>query len=160
MTVALDPCRLICDIAGSIHERLIDRPKQTVALPKSEPAPCWRFDSRDVAFTLQTISKSLPRENGGVNTLSTFPHIVSDDQSYLLSFSEPALRRFQSGEVDNPLWLEAFRENWTGWRLSQTCESRGMFDGNSPFWSFDRFSRTSTRLPDGRLVHVAGEHED
>jgi len=27
-------------------------------------------------------------------------------------------------------------------------------------WSFDRFGRTTTRLPDGRWVQIAGEHED
>lgn len=30
----------------------------------------------------------------------------------------------------------------------------------SPTFSFDRFGRTVTRLPDGRLVLIAGEHED
>ena len=29
-----------------------------------------------------------------------------------------------------------------------------------PFWSWDRFGRTSTELPDGRIIHIAGEHED
>ena len=29
-----------------------------------------------------------------------------------------------------------------------------------PYWSWDRFGRTSTTLPDGRIVHIAGEHED
>lgn len=27
-------------------------------------------------------------------------------------------------------------------------------------WSFDRFGMSRTRLPDGRLVYIAGEHED
>lgn len=30
----------------------------------------------------------------------------------------------------------------------------------SPVFSFDRFGRSATRLPDGRLVLIAGEHED
>lgn len=29
-----------------------------------------------------------------------------------------------------------------------------------PVWSFNRFGRTATPLPDGRLVLIAGEHED
>jgi hypothetical protein len=29
-----------------------------------------------------------------------------------------------------------------------------------PFWSWQRFGRTSTALPDGRVIHIAGEHED
>lgn len=33
-------------------------------------------------------------------------------------------------------------------------------DRDKPVWSFSRFGRTATVLPDGRLVLVAGEHED
>ncbi len=29
-----------------------------------------------------------------------------------------------------------------------------------PVWTFDRMGQTRTELPDGRLVCVAGEHED
>jgi hypothetical protein len=29
-----------------------------------------------------------------------------------------------------------------------------------PVWCFDRFGSTVTKLPDGRLVHIGGEHED
>ena len=29
-----------------------------------------------------------------------------------------------------------------------------------PFWSWSRFGRTSTPLPDGRIIHIAGEYED
>jgi hypothetical protein len=35
------------------------------------------------------------------------------------------------------------------------------FDPNAgPIWTFDRFGRTQTELPDGRVVCVGGEHED
>jgi len=30
----------------------------------------------------------------------------------------------------------------------------------SPKWSFDRFGKSVTRMPDGREIHIAGEHED
>ena len=33
-------------------------------------------------------------------------------------------------------------------------------DRDKPVWSFARYGRTATELPDGRLVLVAGEHED
>jgi hypothetical protein len=29
-----------------------------------------------------------------------------------------------------------------------------------PFWSWERLGRSSTRLDDGRIVHIGGEHED
>ncbi|MGB0901910.1 ankyrin repeat domain-containing protein [Halocynthiibacter sp.] len=33
-------------------------------------------------------------------------------------------------------------------------------DRTKPIWSVQRYGRTATRLPDGRLVLIAGEHED
>ncbi|MBR8839759.1 MAG: ankyrin repeat domain-containing protein [Stigonema ocellatum SAG 48.90 = DSM 106950] len=31
---------------------------------------------------------------------------------------------------------------------------------NEPVWCYDRFGRTITELPDGRIIEIAGEHED
>ncbi len=76
--------------------------------------------------------------------------------------------------VDNPLWLQAIRGAWTGYALRQHLghdfeESQLALDFSvlayrdatpGPFWSWDRFGRTSTKLPDGRIIHIAGEHED
>lgn len=33
-------------------------------------------------------------------------------------------------------------------------------DYSLPVWSFDRFGMSETTLPDGRIIHIAGEHED
>ena len=75
--------------------------------------------------------------------------------------------------VENTLWEEAIREEWTGYALCQhlgvEVESRFRQDFShssyrermpGPFWSWQRFGRTSTPLPDGRVIHIAGEHED
>ena len=75
--------------------------------------------------------------------------------------------------VENALWEEAIREEWTGYALCQhlgvEVESRFRQDFShssyrermpGPFWSWQRFGRTSTPLPDGRVIHIAGEHED
>lgn len=32
--------------------------------------------------------------------------------------------------------------------------------GRSPTWCFDRFGMTRTPMPDGRIICIAGEHED
>jgi hypothetical protein len=76
--------------------------------------------------------------------------------------------------VENDLWNLAASNNWTGYRLRQHLrhessdnDYRYDFSHSSyrdctpgPFWSWERFGRTSTTLPDGRTIHVAGEHED
>ena len=44
-------------------------------------------------------------------------------------------------------------------------EARAFFnvshpDDGGPIWTFERFGATRTELPDGRIVYIAGEHED
>jgi hypothetical protein len=76
--------------------------------------------------------------------------------------------------VENALWEQAIDEEWTGYALRQHLgidldrnTIRQNFSHSAyrdaepgPFWSWQRFGRTSTALPDGRVIHVAGEHED
>ncbi|KAB2913967.1 MAG: hypothetical protein F9K29_15435 [Hyphomicrobiaceae bacterium] len=76
--------------------------------------------------------------------------------------------------VENPLWEQAIREEWSGYALRKHLGieldgSRFRHDFShsasrdatpGPFWSWQRFGRTSTPLPDGRVIHVGGEHED
>lgn len=55
-----------------------------------------------------------------------------------------------------PFWSEQMRDS----RYAK-LEALGYEpDEEKPVWSFSRFGRTATVLPDGRLVLVAGEHED
>jgi hypothetical protein len=78
-------------------------------------------------------------------------------------------------QVENALWEQAIDEEWTGYALRQHLGidlDRNTFRQNfshsayremlpgQPFWSWQRFGRTSTALPDGRVIHIAGEHED
>ena len=77
-------------------------------------------------------------------------------------------------QVENALWEQAIDEEWTGYGLRQHLgidldrnTIRQNFSHSAyrdatpgPFWSWQRFGRTSTALPDGRVIHIAGEHED
>ena len=76
--------------------------------------------------------------------------------------------------MQNDLWSLASSKNWTGYHLrmhlrdefenGNACRNRSHSSYRDslpgPFWSWERFGRTSTALPDGRVIHVAGEHED
>lgn len=76
--------------------------------------------------------------------------------------------------VENAVWAKAAEGSWTGYRLCQHLRQERTnsdfcqdFSHSSyreslrgPFWSWERFGRTSTALPDGRVIHIAGEHED
>ena len=61
-------------------------------------------------------------------------------------------------KVDQPLWVEAIRTRKSGYGLRKSFG-----DGNSdpgPVWSHQRYGMSTTGLPDGRWVQIAGEHED
>ncbi|MEP1698829.1 MAG: hypothetical protein ABJJ69_20055 [Paracoccaceae bacterium] len=72
-----------------------------------------------------------------------------------------AHRSHRPGRSNPELFLPVFwREQMRDGRYSRR-ESLGFTpDQDNPVWSFARYGRTATVLPDGRLVFVAGEHED
>jgi ankyrin repeat protein len=60
-------------------------------------------------------------------------------------------------EADEPFWRAMIRAGSSAWGARQHFEGA---DGPSPVWSAQRFGQSLTSLPDGRIVLVAGEHED
>ena len=63
---------------------------------------------------------------------------------------------------DAPFLLDQMRTGRSGYGARQAFsdQSDARDAGDGPVWSFQRFGRSITRLPDGRLVLIAGEHED
>lgn len=85
-----------------------------------------------------------------------------------LTLFKPDLRaddvecRANPTKIDRPYWKYMIaRGEWaySTRKKYRMTDSMGAWLGH-PIYCFDRFSRTETRLPDGRLVYVAGEHED
>ncbi|HKJ63528.1 MAG TPA: hypothetical protein VKA94_16275, partial [Hyphomicrobiales bacterium] len=95
--------------------------------------------------------------------------------------SPPSRTRYGTAnpeKAESELWTRAIREGWGGYALRKHFESKGGIVGSSgdfcqnhahssyrdsipgPFWSWERFGQSSTPLADGRIIHVAGEHED
>jgi len=79
-----------------------------------------------------------------------------------LTQAEFELHRSQRTGQTNPerflpnFWYEQIR---TG-RYSAPKDIKHDEDRSKPVWSFSRFGRSATPLPDGRLVLIGGEHED
>lgn len=80
-------------------------------------------------------------------------------------------------KVENPLWEFAIKKSLAGYTVRQqfggepgesgasqtSCQNPAVAayrEEPGPHWSWERFGRTTTLLPDGRKVHVAGEYED
>lgn len=59
--------------------------------------------------------------------------------------------------IENPLWRRAAQNGWSAARLAQEA-GRPVTLG--PVWSLERFGASQTTLPDGRVVHIAGQHRD
>jgi ankyrin repeat protein len=59
--------------------------------------------------------------------------------------------------IDNPAWNEMIRTMIS----AQAARDQLSVESTSyPSWCFDRFGMSLTLLPDGRAVHIGGEHED
>jgi ankyrin repeat protein len=57
-------------------------------------------------------------------------------------------------------WREMVRSSVAAYTARNTFDDgNNIFEGEA-VWCFHRFGRTITQLPDGRIVQIAGEHED
>ena len=66
-------------------------------------------------------------------------------------------------DMDNPFWkFQAGPGGLSAWSARQTfgnAENHSA-DPMNPVWCFIRYGSTRTKLPDGRIVCIGGEHED
>ena len=61
--------------------------------------------------------------------------------------------------IDSPVWAWLIRSGFGSYRANR--HFAGPASGEAgPCWSWERYGQSCTRLPDGRAVYVAGEHED
>lgn len=76
--------------------------------------------------------------------------------------SAPRPGRENPERCDTPFCIEQIRTGRSGWvaqhEIMGDAATREI--GDEPVWSFQRFGQSATRLTDGRLVLIAGEHED
>ena len=93
---------------------------------------------------------------------------VHIDRELFLLWRAPRRGTEHPHDMTNDVWkwlIETeLSDDWTHTRLN-AYQANQIFDGPSsmdvgPCWCFDRFGQTKTTLPDGRIVYVAGEHED
>lgn len=61
--------------------------------------------------------------------------------------------------VSNPVWCWLVRTRLSAYHANEKLRGASSFNAG-PMWCFDRSGQTETKLPDGRVVHIGGEHED
>lgn len=84
------------------------------------------------------------------------PKVTSE---LFLKWRSPRLGTTNPERMNNPVWEWLIKSRVNAYQANQ------QFQGPSPFeagagWCFDRFGQSSNTLPDGRIIFVAGEHED
>jgi ankyrin repeat protein len=80
----------------------------------------------------------------------------------LADFERDRTRRFgqrNAQPMQVPFWLAMVRSGLTGYQAA-TRFGVDSFDRARPVWCANRMGQSLTLLPDGRVVQVAGEHED
>jgi len=80
----------------------------------------------------------------------------------LADFERDRTRRFGSSNAESmpvPFWVAMVRAGLTGYQAANRFGA-DTFDRERPVWSADRMGQSITLLPDGRVVQIAGEHED
>jgi hypothetical protein len=62
-------------------------------------------------------------------------------------------------DLSNPYWSWLVRAEVSSWAANQHFKGPSSYGGNAA-WSTERFGQSSTTLADGRILLIAGEHED
>lgn len=98
-----------------------------------------------------------------------FPVVIGADLIPATEITPEAFNRHGTARAGraNPeaylpeFWREQIRTGRSGYAAESEIVGKRDYKAPSvPVWSFQRFGRSVTRLPDGRLVVIAGEHED
>jgi hypothetical protein len=61
--------------------------------------------------------------------------------------------------MNNPVWEWLVYSKCTAFQATKRMAGPSAFHAG-PGWCFDRFGQSTTQLPDGRVIFIAGEHED
>lgn len=85
------------------------------------------------------------------------PPAISNEE--FLYWRSPRAVTKSPTRLDNPLWHWLVRTRHSGYSANEAMHGPSSFDAG-PVWCFDRFGKSETALPDGRVVHIGGEHED
>ncbi len=71
----------------------------------------------------------------------------------------PRFGRSNPERMNNPVWEWLVRCRVNAYGANEWFDGPSSFDAG-PCWCFRRFGQSRTKLPDGRMVLIGGEHED
>ncbi|MBB6523010.1 hypothetical protein [Pseudoteredinibacter isoporae] len=82
--------------------------------------------------------------------------IVKEDY---LEWRSPRFGTSHAERIDNNVWKWLIHTGISAYCANEEMRGPDPFEAG-PAWCFDRFGQSTTELPDGRKIYIAGEHED
>jgi hypothetical protein len=76
-----------------------------------------------------------------------------------MAWRSPRFGRTNPERMNNPVWEWLIRTKVSAYWANKEFAGPRSFEAG-PCWCFRRFGQSKTKLPDGRLVLIGGEHED
>lgn len=97
------------------------------------------------------------------NAAARPPRPASLTRALFLEWRKPRFGTKNPERMTNPVWQWlAARPDLTGYAANQLFDGPSSYGegGVGPCWSNQRYGQSKTSLPDGRVIFIAGEHED
>ena len=88
-----------------------------------------------------------------------FPLDPKITQSLFNEWRSPRFGTENPQSTNNAVWEWLIRSKVSAYQANERL-NRGRSNATGPGWCFSRFGQSSNELPDGRIILIAGEHED
>ena len=75
-------------------------------------------------------------------------------------FRSPRFGTMNPERMNNPFWEGMIRSGLNAYQAAVKIVGKHLYEDNNPIWCADRFGQSLTFLEDGRIIQIAGEHED
>ena len=103
----------------------------------------------DITQANAEVRRELTGTTGGDPQVSRAQYHAGRDRKFGRANPEP---------TSIPFWRAMVQAGCSAYRARVLFDDTKRYDGT--VWCYDRFGRTTTCLPDGRILEIAGEHED
>lgn len=100
----------------------------------------------------------LPTDHGN-STEDAEPLDPSVTRELFVKWRSPRFGTDNPERMNNPIWEWLVKTRINAYLATERLSGPSAMDAG-PGWCFDRFGQSSNQLPDGRVVFIAGEHED
>jgi len=122
---------------------------------------CWA--GAVMILALLSIEGCKPKDktmtDSGEETENAVPLDPAVTLDLFLKWRSPRFGNSNPERMNNPVWEWLVKSKINAYQANERLKGPSAIEAG-PGWCFDRFGQSSNQLPDGRVVFIAGEHED